>query len=87
MRLDAHALARRYADAFAGLTCPAEYRHLKSGDVFEVVGCCLREADLEPCVVYRDRHGVSWVRPLSEFQQRFVCVLNPGNTAADAGRA
>jgi hypothetical protein len=74
MRLDAHTLARRYADAFAGLIRPAQYRHLKSGDVYEVVACCLREADLEPCVVYRDQHGVSWVRPLAEFQQRFVLI-------------
>jgi hypothetical protein len=37
-------LARRYADAFAGLIHPAEYRHLESGDVYEVVACCLREA-------------------------------------------
>jgi hypothetical protein len=35
---------------------------------------CLHEADLEPCVVYRDQHGVLWVRPLAEFQQRFVLV-------------
>jgi hypothetical protein len=39
-----------------------------------VVACCLREADLEPCVVYRDQHGVSWVRPLAEFRQRFVLI-------------
>jgi hypothetical protein len=73
MRLDVPTLTRRYADAFASLRRPAEYRHLKSGDVYEVVAC-LREADLEPCVVYRDQHGVSWVRPLTEFQQRFVLI-------------
>jgi hypothetical protein len=74
MRLDTQTLARWNANAFAGLIHPADYRHLKSGEVYELVACCLREADLEPCVLYRDRHGVSWVRPLAEFQQRFALL-------------
>jgi len=45
------------------------WRHY-AGGVYEVMGACLRESDVAPCVLYHrsDRPGPTWCRPLSEWQ-------------------
>lgn len=49
-----------------------DYKHLKSGRTYTVSTVALREADLEPLVVYRNPNtGVVFCRPLTEFQERF----------------
>lgn len=48
----------------------SRWLHVKSGNVYQVTGKALREADLEPVVTYtRSDAGwhPAWVRPLSEF--------------------
>lgn len=66
------------ADVLAALVrqgpLPASiWRHAKGG-LYTVVATALRESDLTPCVVYRNGDGVHWVRPLSEWVERFKPV-------------
>ncbi len=46
-------------------------RHYKGG-LYDVVGTCLIESNLQPGVLYRplqgDMQAVVWMRPMSEFQ-------------------
>ncbi len=60
-------------ETWEGATWPdigSKWLHVKSGNVYQVTGKVLREADLEPLVVYTRsasaRHP-SWARPLREF--------------------
>lgn len=48
-----------------------EYKHLKSGGVYEIIGCGVRESDREIQVIYQSRDpkgdGPWWIRPADEF--------------------
>lgn len=56
------------AEAMAmGLSSDSLWRHYK-GNVYKVVGCCLREADGVPHVVYLC-DGMAWCRPLREWRE------------------
>ena len=47
---------------------PDSYWQHRSGGVYRVACCCLREADLTACVVYvAVKSGLYWCRPLAEF--------------------
>lgn len=52
------------------------WQHVKGG-VYTVVTTAIREEDLTPVVVYRDGEGVTWVRPLPEWSERFKPVKAP----------
>ena len=45
------------------------WQHKKTGGLYRIVErCCLREADLEPMIVYESLFDAqAWVRPASEF--------------------
>ena len=32
---------------------PSKWKHVKTGGVYDFVGFCRREHDMEPCVIYR----------------------------------
>ena len=51
------------------------------GGTYTVVCTAIREADLMPVVVYRDGEGVTWVRPLTEFAERFKSAVPGGGGA------
>lgn len=46
-----------------------EWLHVKSGNYYTILDFALREADLQPQVVYRrsDGTGPSFIRPCAEF--------------------
>lgn len=52
---------------------PGMYKHLKTDNIYYVSGCAIREDDLVLCVVY-SRNGIVWVRPVSEFNDRFAKI-------------
>jgi hypothetical protein len=43
------------------------HRHLKSGNLYQVISHGVMKADLTPVVIYRNRSGQTWVRPRTEF--------------------
>jgi hypothetical protein len=49
------------------------YRHIKTNRLYFVEKLVLNESDLNVLVVYRHRNYsyISWVRPLSEFLEKF----------------
>lgn len=55
-------------------------RHYKGG-LYTVIGTCLIEANLQPGVLYRPLQGdmqhVTWMRPLSEFQDSVDTPAGP----------
>lgn len=57
----------------------SRWHHLKSGGSYAVIGCCVREIDLVPLVVYRAEYGdrLTWARPLNEFRERFALIADP----------
>ncbi len=66
------------------LTLP-NWRHVKTGKLYKIVGFVTNEADLRTMVVYRSAsHPTSftvepvWVRPLSEFMDGRFVRLFPG---------
>jgi hypothetical protein len=52
------------------------HQHYKGG-LYRVITTALREADLVPMVVYESEDGPVFVRPMSEFSEKFVGV--PGS--------
>lgn len=53
---------------------PAEHslwKHLQSGKVYRFLGVCYRESDGEPMALYCREKEFQWVRPLSEFMEKF----------------
>lgn len=44
------------------------YQHYKGG-FYTVVGMGTDERTRKPVVIYRDRNGLTWVRPESEFRE------------------
>jgi hypothetical protein len=56
----------------------AMYRHYKGG-LYQVLMVVRREGSAEQMVVYRPEDGsMPWVRPLSEFAEKFTYVSNVG---------
>jgi hypothetical protein len=54
------------------------HKHLKSGHLYREIMRAEIEATLQPCVVYDDKAGRSWVRPENEFDDgRFEPVPAP----------
>jgi len=53
------------------------WMHIKSGNSYRIALFAQRESDGEPMVCYRvaTNDGPVWVRPLYEFEQRFVPVM------------
>ncbi len=52
------------------LNCKTLWLHYK-GDKYVIMGRCLREHDLEPCVIYRNLYSsVSFCRPASEWTEK-----------------
>ena len=53
------------------------WMHIKSGNSYRIVLLAQRESDGEPMVCYQviTNDGPVWVRPLYEFEQRFVPVM------------
>lgn len=52
----------------------AMYRHHKGG-LYQVINNALMEGTKEPVVVYKDHPGgYVWVRPLSEWWEKFTAV-------------
>lgn len=47
------------------------FRHYKTGDIYTIVGCCVREHDQEVCVLYSPtKHpNVVFCRPLKEWDE------------------
>ena len=68
----------RVAQATLGLAPGRQYRHLKSGKKYMALAACLREHDLEPCVIYTEMdalslgYAVSFCRPATEFFKKFA---------------
>lgn len=61
----------RFRDA--GFRFNGKVRHVRTGNVYEVLGMVLQESTLEACVVYAE-DWVNWSRPLGEFLERFEVV-------------
>lgn len=63
------------APAAGQLKPGTQLRHYKGG-LYEVVGSCLIESTLKPGILYKPLQGdmqtVTWMRPLSEFQDTVV---------------
>lgn len=71
-------LARFVPSAMAW--CPT-HRHVKTGGEYRVLARGKIEATLAPIVVYENRDGETWVRPVAEFEDgRFVPLASPGGT-------
>lgn len=55
----------------------AKWKHIKSGNIYVVVGNCFIESTCTPAVMYeRESYTdpVVWVRPATEFRERFEIV-------------
>lgn len=51
------------------------FRHRKTGTIYQVTSLAYNESTLEPLVIYHDADLVYWARPLSEFVDgRFMKV-------------
>lgn len=63
-------LTGRLEQAKSKVAIGARYQHYK-GLEYRVVYVCLREEDLEPCVVYQAMYGdeIIWVRPVSSWPE------------------
>lgn len=75
-------IANRAAGEMVGLT----YRHAK-GALYSVGDVAIRESDLEPCVLYYAQHDAtspSWIRPLTEFRERFTLAAPSAPDSGDA---
>lgn len=68
------------------------YKHKKSGRMYEVICNAVMEGDHTPVVVYRQLLQFSaemkhpWVRPLSEFLEKFEDIDTPPNVSTKEGR-
>ena len=68
-RLTDEQLAARCADASKSAPARSRWRHLKTGDVYEVRGVALTSCGLDPVVIYSCTNGMrpAFTRPASEF--------------------
>lgn len=55
------------------------HRHIKTGGFYRFVGEATIEADMTPAVVYQGANGQWWVRPRSEFNERFARLEDSRN--------
>lgn len=56
----------------------AVYQHYK-GDLYRVLMVVRREGSAEQMVVYQPQDGtIPWVRPLTEFAEKFSYISNTG---------
>lgn len=58
---------------------PQQFRHLKTGNIYTVLAIAQMQAkdwgvDMQDVVVYQGSDGRTWVRPMSEFHDRFERV-------------
>ena len=51
------------------------HRHKKTGGLYRVLYAALIESDLSHVVVYQGEDGIVWVRPTSEFLDRFEALV------------
>ncbi len=52
------------------------YKHLKRGTEYRIICFALRKSDKEKMVVYKHIYdSVIWVRPLTEFNEKFKEVV------------
>lgn len=75
MKKDAKELTRLLELAKGAVTVGGLYRHAKGAEYW-VVDIALREATLEPEVIYyaMDNPEIVWTRPLKEFQEKFDLI-------------
>lgn len=47
----------------------SKWKHVKTGGIYDLLGFCRREHDMETCVIYRSElhHEETFCRPTSEF--------------------
>lgn len=55
-----------------------EYKHIKSGNIYDFCFRGFREHDLEPITIYKSQKdsgdfpaGTTWSRPTKEFEEKF----------------
>ncbi len=53
---------------------PELYRHLKTGVIYELICSAYSESELLKMAIYRGPAGNKWVRPMKEFDEKFVKV-------------
>ncbi len=61
-------LTAKLAQAAQQVTVGARYRHYKN-QTYTVIGLALREANSEPCVIYRADYdqNLTWIRPVANW--------------------
>ncbi len=76
MSKDIVALTTVLESARARVIVGGKYQHVKGG-IYTVIDVALREATLEPEVVYRAvaAPDLLWTRPLEEFCERFTLMI------------
>lgn len=80
-RLTDEQLVALCADAWEAVPPISQWRHKKTGGVYEAQGVALTSGNLTPVVIYinAERHGPSFTRPASEFLDgRFERVRTEG---------
>lgn len=82
-KLTEEELAQKLWEASAALYRQWPYKHLKSGDIYEIDNFAIRESDGEPMVMYSQRRrsmgdrplkGVMFCRPIVEFRKKFEAL-------------
>ena len=48
-----------------------QYKHIKSGISYDVMGIALEEKTVTPVVVYSDANNIIWTRDLEDFNNKF----------------
>ena len=68
-RLTGSQLVARCANAWEAMPPVTQWRHKKTGGIYETQGVALTSDDLTPVVIYMntDGNGPSFTRPASEF--------------------
>lgn len=56
--------------------CAGQYRHMKTGITYNVMGIALEEKNVTPVVVYSDANNIVWVRDFEEFKTKFEFCSN-----------
>ncbi|MES2662313.1 MAG: DUF1653 domain-containing protein [Pseudomonadota bacterium] len=51
------------------------FKHIKNGDLYELIGSALNEANQKPLAIYKSvTTGLIWARPFNEFLSKFELV-------------
>lgn len=75
-------LAEMLYRSIADVQQAGTYIHVPTGKKYIVMAFCLREHDLEPCVLYaplglqRLGYSLSFCRPAAEFKDKFALLLD-----------